>query len=74
MVSGVTHTEFIKSAEDGRFYFLESAARVGGAYIAEVVEAATGLNPWVEWARIEVAAMRGDAYAPAVSKGNFAGV
>lgn len=73
MHSGVTHTEFIKSAADGRFYFLESAARVGGAYIAEVVEAATGLNPWVEWARIEVAALRGESYAPPVSTGGFAG-
>ncbi|NYF80841.1 ATP-grasp domain-containing protein [Granulicella arctica] len=73
MVSGVTHTEFIRSTEDGRFYFLESAARVGGAYIAEVVESATGINPWVEWARIEVAMVRGEEYAPPVSKGGFAG-
>jgi len=29
LVSGVTHTEFIKSHADGRFYFLETAARVG---------------------------------------------
>jgi biotin carboxylase len=50
----VTHTEFIRGHEDGRFYFLETAARVGGAHIAEVVEAATGVNLWAEWARIEV--------------------
>src|SRR5581483_2035873 len=31
---GVTHMEFIKAAADGRFYFLEVAARVGGAYIS----------------------------------------
>ena len=55
MMRGVTHTEFIKGREDGRFYFLETAARVGGAYIAEMVEAATGLNLWAEWAKIEVA-------------------
>jgi biotin carboxylase len=52
---GATHAEFIKSESDGRFYFLEIAARVGGAYIAEVLEAASGLNLWREWARIEVA-------------------
>ncbi|MDZ7344204.1 MAG: ATP-grasp domain-containing protein [candidate division KSB1 bacterium] len=52
---GVTHTEFIKSQEDGRFYFLETAARVGGANIVEMVEAATGLNLWAEWAKIEIA-------------------
>jgi len=51
---GATHAEFIKSAEDGKFYFLEIAARVGGAYIAEVLEAATGVNLWREWARLEI--------------------
>ena len=50
---GITHTEFIKNQADGAFYFLETAARVGGAYIADVIEAATGINLWVEWARIE---------------------
>ncbi|MGA9769232.1 MAG: ATP-grasp domain-containing protein [Blastocatellia bacterium] len=55
LVRGVTHTEFIKGHEDGRFYFLETAARVGGANIAECVEASSGLNLWAEWARIEIA-------------------
>ena len=52
---GATHAEFIKSDEDGKFYFIEIAARVGGAYIAEVLEAATGVNLWREWARLEIA-------------------
>jgi biotin carboxylase len=51
---GATHAEFIKSDADGKFYFLEIASRVGGAYIAEVLEAASGINLWKEWARIEV--------------------
>jgi len=51
---GATHAEFIKSDADGKFYFLEIAARVGGAYIADVLEAASGVNLWREWARIEV--------------------
>jgi biotin carboxylase len=55
LVRGVTHTEFIKGGDDGRFYFLETAARVGGANIVEMVEAATGINLWAEWARIEIA-------------------
>src|SRR5215831_20984007 len=55
LVRGVTHTEFIKSRDDGQFYFLETAARVGGANIAETVEAATVLNLWAEWARVELA-------------------
>ncbi|HXG65361.1 MAG TPA: ATP-grasp domain-containing protein [Blastocatellia bacterium] len=54
-VRGVTHTEFIKGQEDGRFYFLETAARVGGANIVELVEAATGINLWAEWAKVEIA-------------------
>jgi hypothetical protein len=53
-VRGVTHAEFIKGQEDGQFYFLECAARVGGANIAELVEASTGLNLWAEWAKIEI--------------------
>ncbi|MGB7922398.1 MAG: ATP-grasp domain-containing protein [Pyrinomonadaceae bacterium] len=52
---GVAHAEFIKSAEDGHFYFLEVAARVGGAYIAECLEAASGVNLWRAWAKIELA-------------------
>jgi biotin carboxylase len=52
---GATHAEFIKSDADGKFYFLEIAARVGGAYIADVLEAASGVNLWREWARLEMA-------------------
>jgi D-alanine-D-alanine ligase-like ATP-grasp enzyme len=54
LMDGAAHAEFIKSAEDGEFYFLEIAARVGGAYIAETLEAASGINIWREWARIEI--------------------
>jgi biotin carboxylase len=53
---GVTHAEFLKAHADGRFYFLEVAARVGGAYISDVIDAATGINLWREWARLEVGA------------------
>ena len=52
---GATHAEFIKSTADGKFYFLEIAARVGGAYISDVLEAASGVNIWREWARMEIA-------------------
>lgn len=54
LVRGVSHIEFIKSRADGKFYMLECAARVGGAHIADMVEAATGINLWAEWAKIEV--------------------
>jgi biotin carboxylase len=59
---GVSHTEFIR-AHDGSFYFLETSARVGGAFIVDVVEAATGINLWSEWARLEIAGEYG-AYEP----------
>ena len=58
---GATHAEFIKSDADGKFYFLEIAARVGGAYIADVLEAASGVNLWREWARLEIADGKGSA-------------
>jgi biotin carboxylase len=54
LVRGVTHAEFLKAHADNRFYFIEIAARVGGAYISDVVEAATGINLWREWAYLEV--------------------
>lgn len=54
LVRGVSHSEYILG-RDGRAYFLETSARVGGAHIAELIEAATGINLWAEWARIEVA-------------------
>jgi len=56
LVRGVTHAEFLKAHSDSRIYFLEVAARVGGAYISNMVETATGINLWREWAHLEVAA------------------
>jgi biotin carboxylase len=73
LVRGVTHAEFIRAHEDGEFYFLECAARVGGAYINEMVEAATGINLWREWARIEVAGGDGSYTLPPVRE-EYAGV
>jgi biotin carboxylase len=73
MVRGVTHTEFIRAHADGAYYFLETAARVGGAYIAEVMEQGSGLNPWVEWARIEYAAATGTRYALPATRSDYAG-
>jgi biotin carboxylase len=53
LVRGVTHAEFLRAHTDGKFYFIEIASRVGGAYISDAVEAASGVNLWREWARIE---------------------
>ena len=70
---GATHAEFIKGADDGKFYFIEIAARVGGAYISEVLEAATGVNLWREWARLEIADGRGTARIKPTRK-EYAGI
>ena len=72
LLRGVSHTEFIR-AQDGQIYFLETSARVGGAYIVDVVEAATGVNLWREWAKIEIAGEYG-SYEPPPSRGQFAGI
>lgn len=71
MVRGVSHTEFIKAHDGGRIYFLETSARVGGAHIVELVEAASGLNLWAEWAKLEIAGA--DYQAPA-SRRDYAGL
>jgi biotin carboxylase len=73
LVRGVAHAEFIQAYEDGNFHFLECAARVGGAYINEMVEAATGINLWREWARIEIAGEDGSYKLPAARE-EYAGV
>jgi biotin carboxylase len=70
---GATHAEFIKSDADGKFYFLEIAARVGGAYISDVLEAASGVNLWREWARLEIADGKG-AWKIRPSRKEYAGI
>lgn len=54
LLRGVAHVEYIVGRDDGQMYFLEAGARVGGAHVADVVEAATGLNLWSEWCDIEI--------------------
>ncbi|MGB9465931.1 MAG: ATP-grasp domain-containing protein, partial [Candidatus Acidiferrum sp.] len=70
---GVTHAEFLKAHSGGKIYFLEVAARVGGAYISDVMEAATGINLWREWARLEVGAGKQPYHLPPTSQ-DYAGV
>jgi biotin carboxylase len=73
LVRGVSHAEFIGARSDGHFYFLECAARVGGAYISEMVETATGINLWREWARIEIAGGKQPYHLPA-TRSDYAGI
>lgn len=74
LTDGATHAEFIKGDADGQFYFLEIAARVGGANIADLVEATTGINPWGEWARMEIALARGQRYSLPEVKQRYGGL
>ncbi len=71
---GVSHTEFIVGDAAGQnppeIYFLETSCRVGGAYISESVQAATGLNLWTEWAKVELA----DSYPAPVPENNYSGL
>lgn len=70
---GASHSEFIHSAENGKFYFMETSARVGGANLSVLVEAATGVNLWREWAKIEI--LNGEKeYKVSPTKNNFAGI
>ena len=68
---GVSHTEFIRQDASGvrlepdrEFVFLETSARVGGAFIVDTIEAGTGINLWREWAKIEVAGEDGTYSVP----------
>lgn len=70
--NGVAHAEYIRAA-DGTLNFLEIGARVGGAHIAEVIEYASGLNLWAEWARLTVAHLRGAPYVPPPAQQRYAG-
>jgi biotin carboxylase len=73
LLRGVSHAEFIRAHSDGHFYFLECAARVGGAFINEMVETATGINLWREWARIEISGGDGSYKLPPLRE-EYAGV
>ncbi|MDQ3635945.1 MAG: ATP-grasp domain-containing protein [Acidobacteriota bacterium] len=70
---GVAHAEFLKSDEDGKFYLVEVAARVGGAYIANVHEHAIGFNLWREWGKLETATEENPYKKPKIRK-EYAGI
>ena len=52
---GVTHAEFIEDRA-GHFVFVETAARVGGAHLSDLIEATSGVNLWREWGRLSALA------------------
>lgn len=74
MQFSASHTEYIKSKEDGKYYFLETSSRVGGAHLSDMVEKATGINLWAEWAKIETAMARGEKYKIPKPRQHYAGI
>ncbi|WP_144282405.1 ATP-grasp domain-containing protein [Chryseobacterium echinoideorum] len=72
--NGATHTEFIRSKENGKWYFLETSSRVGGAHIPDLVEASSSINIWREWAKIEDALLKGKDYEVAKPTGYYSGL
>lgn len=74
MKYGASHTEFIKSKETGELFFLETASRVGGANLAEMVEFASGVNLWGEWARIESKTLKKQVYKLPEIQNKYAGI
>lgn len=74
MKFGASHTEFIQSKATGELFFLETSSRVGGANLAEMVQYASGINLWAEWAKIEDANLRQIAYKLPKVKNQYAGI
>jgi biotin carboxylase len=72
--SGASHSEFIKCHEDGKYYFLETSARVGGAHLADMVHAASGINLWKEWAALESSILCGTKYKLPQPEKNNSGI
>ncbi len=73
MKYSASHTEFIQDAA-GNFLFLETSSRVGGAYIANMIEHATGVDMWSEWARIELSNLLDEPYELKPPKPGYAAV
>ena len=68
-----SHTEFIRDAE-GRFLFLETSSRVGGAYISDMLIHATGVDLWREWGLLEAAVFADAPYEMPTDRGGHAGI
>lgn len=69
-----SHTEVIRCYEDGKYYFLETSSRVGGAHLSEMVEASSGINLWKEWARMETAEAKGENYKLPPVRKEYSGI
>jgi hypothetical protein len=59
---GASHSEYIVRNGGKEILFLETSARCGGAHLTDMVEAASGISLWTEWANIEHAVMTDKKY------------
>ena len=69
-----SHTEVIRCYDDGKYYFLETSSRVGGANLSEMVEASSGINLWKEWAKMETAEAKGENYKLPPVRKDYSGI
>lgn len=74
MQFGASHTEFIQSKATGELFFLETSSRVGGANLAEMVQFASGINLWSEWAKIESDTLKKQTYILPKTNNKYAGI
>ena len=72
---GVSHTEFIRGQwrTVGWFVFLETSARVGGAFIVDTDRGGDRHQPVAEWAKVEIAGEHGE-YAVPPHRDDYAGI
>lgn len=59
---GPSHSEYIVRDGGKEILFLETSARCGGAHLTDMVEAASGVSLWTEWANIEHCVLTGKPY------------
>ena len=59
---GPSHSEYIVRDGGKEILFLETSARCGGAHLTDMVEAASGISLWTEWANIEHCVLTGKPY------------
>ena len=74
MQHSASHTEVIRCHDDGQYYFLETSSRVGGAHLADMVDAASGINLWKEWAKMETTVAQGGSYKLPKVRKEYSGI
>ena len=73
MQYSASHTEFIEDV-NGNLLLLETSSRVGGAHISDMLQHASGVDLWAEWAKLESAQHTGTKYEAPKDKGHAGAV